>query len=73
MLYKIKYNLPVAPHGGAWIETVDKLWSFVQRSVAPHGGAWIETLDAILLRLILMSHPTGVRGLKQLLAVLPPV
>ena len=34
----------VAPHTGAWIETiVIKYWLTVFK-VAPHTGAWIETL-----------------------------
>ena len=33
----------VAPHGGAWIETVFNLAVAPQFVVAPHGGAWIET------------------------------
>ena len=35
--------LNVAPHAGAWIETVKSLASIVQGRVAPHAGAWIET------------------------------
>ena len=38
------YNLSVAPHAGAWIET-KSLLSLCSRSyVAPHAGAWIETI-----------------------------
>jgi len=33
----------VAPHAGAWIETVAHLEYFVDHEVAPHAGAWIET------------------------------
>ena len=33
----------VAPHVGAWIETVRALDSFGVIDVAPHVGAWIET------------------------------
>ena len=33
----------VAPHGGAWIETLKGNPEFRKLLVAPHGGAWIET------------------------------
>ena len=34
----------VAPHVGAWIETVFDLLTMPAGNVAPHVGAWIETL-----------------------------
>ena len=33
----------VAPHAGAWIETVTELINPPLIRVAPHAGAWIET------------------------------
>ena len=33
----------VAPHAGAWIETVVKFPPAPKENVAPHAGAWIET------------------------------
>ncbi len=33
----------VAPHVGAWIETVDEDQVVLDEEVAPHVGAWIET------------------------------
>ena len=33
----------VAPHVGAWIETLSHDNYFMQQIVAPHVGAWIET------------------------------
>ena len=33
----------VAPHVGAWIETKNRPYPIVTKSVAPHVGAWIET------------------------------
>ena len=39
---KIKF---VAPHVGAWIETVLHGLGYSVDYVAPHVGAWIETLD----------------------------
>ena len=33
----------VAPHGGAWIETLKMCINKRHIRVAPHGGAWIET------------------------------
>ena len=34
----------VAPHAGAWIETMMKDATASSYIVAPHAGAWIETL-----------------------------
>ena len=34
----------VAPHVGAWIETVKIAWTNLKLIVAPHVGAWIETV-----------------------------
>ncbi len=39
-------NTHVAPHAGAWIETLNKERYMCARQVAPHAGAWIETLFA---------------------------
>ena len=36
-------KLNVAPHVGAWIETIANLLSANIEDVAPHVGAWIET------------------------------
>ena len=33
----------VAPHAGAWIETVCSTPFSRRSAVAPHAGAWIET------------------------------
>ena len=38
--------LVVAPHAGAWIETIGQHLSLLKRYVAPHAGAWIETFEA---------------------------
>ena len=40
--------MAVAPHTGAWIETLLRVESDIFRYVAPHTGAWIETLVSIL-------------------------
>jgi len=42
------YN-QVAPHAGAWIETLHYKTPFAYSQVAPHAGAWIETICAIEL------------------------
>ena len=34
----------VAPHAGAWIETLGYPLPLLTDRVAPHAGAWIETL-----------------------------
>ena len=33
----------VAPHTGAWVETVPVLPNSTKTAVAPHTGAWVET------------------------------
>ena len=33
----------VAPHAGAWIETIVPIVDVMTPRVAPHAGAWIET------------------------------
>ena len=38
----------VAPHAGAWIETLISNDRYTLENVAPHAGAWIETLVARL-------------------------
>ena len=43
LLKVLSIVLRVAPHVGAWIETVTTLKSPIVLSVAPHVGAWIET------------------------------
>ena len=40
--YLVEVNL-VAPHAGAWIETVKYWIPSYPVPVAPHAGAWIET------------------------------
>ena len=34
----------VAPHAGAWIETLYIYYYKLSDTVAPHAGAWIETI-----------------------------
>ncbi len=43
MAYAMGANKGVAPHAGAWIETVLKKHYKALAQVAPHAGAWIET------------------------------
>ena len=55
----------VAPHAGAWIETLFNVNFHGRRKVAPHAGAWIETDDNIRqLAIKLRSPPMRGRGLK---------
>ena len=55
----------VAPHAGAWIETVMFRSGGPYRSVAPHAGAWIETHTYRLNGIpVPSSRPTRARGLK---------
>ena len=55
----------VAPHTGAWIETLEMAIKQDFYGVAPHTGAWIETLPINRAVLPVGSHPTRVRGLKH--------
>ena len=55
----------VAPHAGAWIETIHTVGIPPAEEVAPHAGAWIETTrTARAMKTSSTSHPTRVRGLK---------
>ena len=54
----------VAPHAGAWIETLYRLRVQTVTQVAPHAGAWIETGTQLTLILQGSSPPTRGRGLK---------
>ena len=36
----------VAPHAGAWIETLLCVTTNLNERVAPHAGAWIETAQS---------------------------
>ena len=54
----------VAPHTGAWIETIISFIIPTSTTVAPHTGAWIETMSKRAAIYSAESHPTRVRGLK---------
>ena len=56
----------VAPHAGAWVETLNDYHSFRFSSVAPHAGAWVETRREKLSRGLKASLPMRERGLKQI-------
>ena len=45
MTREMSLGVQVAPHAGAWIETVSLLTELGYMYVAPHAGAWIETLQ----------------------------
>ena len=55
----------VAPYVGAWIETVTLNTNHQTGYVAPYVGAWIETNTMLIVTILVMSHLTWVRGLKQ--------
>ena len=42
-MYKCCTCATVAPHVGAWIETLHPQKTAIIKHVAPHVGAWIET------------------------------
>ncbi len=58
-----RYGDDVAPHAGAWIETILILDLFLLL-VAPHAGAWIETGIYCYAALFRTSRPMRARGLK---------
>ena len=60
----------VAPHVGAWIETLNTTICGLMKRVAPHVGAWIETYRMPSRRIHTMSHPMWVRGLKPFYSIL---
>ncbi len=51
------YSLGVAPHAGAWIETIKQLSDIGEKLVAPHAGAWIETAQWIVESVTLPVAP----------------
>ena len=63
---RVRIDETVAPHAGAWIETLKLKGLDATGAVAPHAGAWIETLICPRnARTRKQSHPMRVRGLKQ--------
>ena len=52
---------------GAWIEIRVARTTREPTDVAPHVGAWIEMEAAAERLVLLVSHPTWVRGLKCIL------
>ena len=66
---RIEWSSDVAPHVGAWIET---LMVLVQKLVWKSHPMWVRGLkrDEYLAReAARMSHPMWVRGLKQVIAL----
>ena len=59
----------VAPYVGAWIETTAFSKGFSPVQVAPYVGAWIETYRENMTQHSGASHPTWVRGLKHIPAM----
>ncbi len=53
-----EYLTSVAPHAGAWIETLYTHISNPHWEVAPHAGAWIETFNynLVMMRLRVAPH-----------------
>ncbi len=49
----------VAPHVGAWIETILPSFMIIRLLVAPHVGAWIETLNVVGILGCLRRTPCG--------------
>ena len=55
-----KSMIRVAPHAGAWIETIPLIVKGLTKKVAPHAGAWIETYGVDdLLQYVACRTPRG--------------
>ena len=48
-LGRVTLSTAVAPHVGAWIETLYIPITYQPKQVAPHVGAWIETWQYLTL------------------------
>ena len=60
-----RISITVAPLVGAWIETYKVKPMILLLQVAPLVGAWIETWATTVATHRSKSHPSWVRGLKQ--------
>ena len=60
----MKASESVAPHAGAWIETLYMIQEKLKNGVAPHAGAWIETICLEMAWAEIKSLPMRERGLK---------
>ncbi len=47
----------VAPHAGAWIETLKTAQILPRSKVAPHAGAWIETATGFTVAAMVTVAP----------------
>ena len=64
----------VAPHAGAWVETLAAILASFLGYVAPHAGAWVETtVPGPTGPTGPTSPPTRGRGLKLLSAATLPL
>ena len=52
-------SLRVAPHAGAWIETLVGAYRLELAEVAPHAGAWIETMHVPVWKEMSRRTPCG--------------
>ena len=57
MKIELKKKSRVAPHAGAWIETINICIYIYCCIVAPHAGAWIETIYPYLKLSIYVVAP----------------
>ena len=55
--YPATYCQTVAPHAGAWIETVSNCLLSSSGYVAPHAGAWIETSSVAAKSIVMPCRP----------------
>ena len=57
-------DMEVTPYVGVWIETSHYTPLAEGVEVTPYVGVWIETMKVIYNKIIPLSHPTWVCGLK---------
>ena len=58
-------GVPVAPHAGAWIETIQALTNRLYAQSHPMRVRGLKLIEKYLSYLTLLSHPMRVRGLKH--------
>ena len=58
----------VAPHAGAWVETLYDHNYKGDYLVAPHAGAWVETNAYLDINGFYKSRPMRARGLKLIIS-----
>ena len=72
MITSASTEMLVAPHVGAWIETISPQAKYSPFCVAPHVGAWIETLSVPLSLTNFSVAPHVGAWIETVFDVVPP-